>query len=287
MEHLALAAFAAAVLVLLVRERAMRRRLASLEQRAKSAEADAGAKTQLATVGELVSGLARELKTPLQGVLGNTEVMLATGAGTAQAEELRDIRDHAARAADIVRNLIAFSDSTALARRWQDLNEVAARAVDLARPPIAAAGNAVAFTPGERIPVVYVDGRQLERSLAALLGHAGAVPPPAGAALPIAVSTRAVDDHLIVDIDIPGVSQDTLEQAVAAGELEACRHVIRAHGGRVAVDSRRGGAGIEIELPAALVDVSPEPPAAAATQEPSWTTSSTSSTSIASGTSTS
>jgi len=29
--------------------------------------------------GELVSGLAQELKSPLQGVIGNTEVMLASG----------------------------------------------------------------------------------------------------------------------------------------------------------------------------------------------------------------
>lgn len=293
MEHVTLAALVAVIAWLLfVREERLRRRIGELERRAVTAEADAGAKTQLATVGELVSGLARELKTPLQGVLGNTEVMLATDGS--RTEELRDIHDHAARAADIVRNLIAFSETTVLARRWQDLNDVCARAIDVAQPQISAAGHSVQVSSGDRLPLVYVDGRQLEKAIGGLIGHAGAVRPsrrflPMGAPLPpIAVSTRRADDMLIIDIDFPRVAKETVEHALAAGELDACRHVIRAHGGRLAIDSRRSGSGVTIELPAALVDVSsPASPSDAASQESSesWTRLSTSSTSTATGTS--
>lgn len=290
MEHVALGALLAVVVWLLARERRLRRRLVQLERRATTAEADAGAKTQLATVGELVSGLARQLKTPLQGVLGNTEVMLATE-DAGRSEELRDIHDHAARAADIVRSLIAFSETAALSRRWQDLNEVCSRATDVARPRIVAAGNSVRMSSGERLPLVYVDGRQLENAIGAMLGHAGAVRPSRrlfstdGPPQPIGVSTRGVDDMLIIDIDFPGVTQDAVEHALGAGELDACRHVIRAHGGRLTIDTRQAGAGVVIELPAAVVDVASPSSPQTTTQESSspWTTLSTSSTSTESG----
>src|SRR5512141_786090 len=113
MEHIALAVLVVIVVVLLVRDAAARRHVEALERRTVAAEAEAGAKRQMATVGELVSGLAQELKTPLQGVLGNTEVMLAADE---RSDELRDIRDHAVRASGIVRNLIAFSETTTLVR---------------------------------------------------------------------------------------------------------------------------------------------------------------------------
>lgn len=293
MEHLALAALAAAVVVLVARDARMRRRVAQLERRAVRAEEDAGAKTQLAAVGQVVSDLAHELKTPLQGVLGNTEVMLATGE-RGSADELRDIHDNAARAADIVRNLVAFSDATTLTRRWQDLNDVCARAIDAARPRISAAGNSAQVRRGARLPMVYVDGWQLEKTIAALIGHAGAVGRSrrltGEARDPIVVSTRDATDALIIDIDFPGVTREAVEHALAAGELDAGRHVIRAHGGRLTVDGRHASAGVVIELPAVPLDLPPSSPSAAAeatSQESSspWTTLSTSSTSTATGTS--
>src|SRR5215467_10939608 len=63
---------------------------------------------RLANVGRLVSGLAQELKSPLQGVLGNAEVLAAAGKDETSAQELREIRDNAARAVGIVRNLLVF-----------------------------------------------------------------------------------------------------------------------------------------------------------------------------------
>ena len=42
---------------------------------------------QLAHVGQLVSGLAQELKNPLQGVIGNAELMVAGGGSGGDAKD--------------------------------------------------------------------------------------------------------------------------------------------------------------------------------------------------------
>src|SRR5215470_5340040 len=79
---------------------------------------------RLASVGRLVSGLAQELKSPLQGVLGNAEVLAATTDGQASAAELAEIRENATRAVGIVRNLLVFTEANSLNRRWQNLNDL-------------------------------------------------------------------------------------------------------------------------------------------------------------------
>src|SRR5580765_3535439 len=80
------------------RERELRAEMKLLKEGLKNTD-------RLANVGRLVSGLAQELKSPLQGVLGNAEMLAATGHGEATAEELNEIRENATRAVGIIRNL--------------------------------------------------------------------------------------------------------------------------------------------------------------------------------------
>ena len=99
---------AALATLLIAREVTWRRAFARLQQRIAADGVQLRDHEQLRHVGQLVSGLAQELKSPLQGVIGNTELMLATGGGAADSkDELREIQENAARAAGIVRNLLA------------------------------------------------------------------------------------------------------------------------------------------------------------------------------------
>ena len=115
--------------LLVARELAWRRAFAALQARIAADGQQIREQEQLAHVGQLVSGLAQELKSPLQGVIGNAELMMASG-GLDANDELREIQENVARAAGIVRNLLAFTETSALSRRWQDINEVASRAVE-------------------------------------------------------------------------------------------------------------------------------------------------------------
>ena len=250
---------AALILVIVVlgaiaawREAYWRGRMRDTRQSLTTARSELSQRNELADVGQLVSGLAQELKSPLQGVLGNTELMMASaGGGAAVVEELEQIRENATRAAGIVRNLLAFAETTTLSRRWQDLNEVVARAINSCEPKLSGFGVHVRLQPAERLPLVYVDGRQLERVVATFLerGDAAIV----RGASRVSIATRrleSTEDRLTIDIDEEGATTGG-DQPVWSGELAACHRVLEAHGGTLTVEPRAGGVRVRLELPIA------------------------------------
>jgi signal transduction histidine kinase len=242
---IALAAF------LVTRELWWRRQAAALREQLHAASALGLEREQLANVGQLVSGLAQELKSPLQGVLGNTELLIALARpGTGSAEDLRAIQQNATRAAGIVRNLLAFTEPSGLSCRWQNVNDIVRRACESCRSELEATGVRVQIEPSERLPLVYVDGRQLEKVIATLLSRPAprSVPRRETAAVTLATRRRA-DDRLIIEID-DATAADGYDESSWSGDLEACRRIMKAHGGTLEVDQRSGrGFRFQLELP--------------------------------------
>jgi K+-sensing histidine kinase KdpD len=246
-----------------VREMTWRRAMAATRRRLAETESEARQGEKLAAVGQLVSGLAQELKSPLQGLIGSTELMLAS-AGEADPDnsrELRQIVDEASRAAGIVRNLLALTETSALVRRWQDLNEIVARAVDARQSELAAAGIRSQLVRTDRLPLVYVDGRQLEKVVTTLL-RPGELGEP-GCVSSVTVTTcqgQSPEDPLAVNIDVDeeGALADSDDQATWSSGLAACQQVLDAHGGSVTLERRSVGVRIRLELPIAVGTWEPE-----------------------------
>jgi K+-sensing histidine kinase KdpD len=205
---------------------------------------------RLANVGRLVSGLAQELKSPLQGVLGNAEVLAAIRTAETSTQELQEIRENAARAIVIVRNLLVFTEANSLHRRWHNLNDLVSAALNSRRSELAAAGVRVSLDGAPRLPLVYVDGRQLERVIMTLLDRWTRAA-RSGTVATVAVSTgrRSSDERLIVTIDDPSTSLGE-DDPTWSGDLDACRRVLETHGGALEVERRpAGGFGCRLELP--------------------------------------
>ena len=225
------------------RERQLLAEMSALRDHAKEND-------RLANVGQLVSGLAQDLKSPLQGMLGSAELLAASDPGAAgSAQDLQDIRDNVTRAVGIVRNLLAFTETTALDRRWHDLNELVRRSIQNHRPDGDAADR-IAFQGPSRLPLVYIDGRQLEKVVSALLDRTlnNGRQKSSG---DIVVSTHLggkTDDRLVVDIDDPALPLKD-DDASWSGDLDACRRVLEAHGGSLEVEQRTGGFRFHLELP--------------------------------------
>jgi len=238
---------AALAVVLVLRELSARRRERRLLAELQAMRSQLKESDRLVNVGQLVSGLAQDLKSPLQSMLGSAEVLAATEPGDAHAaQELKQIRDDVTRAAGIVRNLLAFTETTDLDRRWDDLNAIVNRAIQQHRTA-ASAAEGVAFQGTTRLQLVYVDGRQIERVLTTLLSHTA--PGGQNGAGDVSVTTRRVNspaDHMVIDIDDPRAS-DADDVGTWSGDLDACRRVLQAHGGSLEVE-RQGTAGVRFHL---------------------------------------
>jgi K+-sensing histidine kinase KdpD len=247
------AVIAAVVLVLLLvaRDLYARRREHELKAEIASLRTQVKATDRLANVGRLVSGLAQDLKSPLQGVIGSAELLAASDPSHGAApEEVQDIRDNVTRAVGIVRNLLAFTETNALNRRWLDVNDIATRAIEYQRVDRYRDGR-VKLEGGLRLPLVYVDGRQLEKVIATILGHSAKHSRPGTQTDVVIVTRRGTppEERLAIDIDDPALAlaDDAPEWA---GELAACRRVLEMHGGSFEIERHRsGGLRFHLELP--------------------------------------
>jgi K+-sensing histidine kinase KdpD len=258
MDIVGISVAAALVALLIVRELMWRRAQAQLREQLAATRAQVSEQEQLAHVGQLMSGLAQDLKSPLQGVIGNTELMLAAGGlGSASANDLREIQENAARAAGIVRNLLAFTEASALNRRWQDINDLVARAVGGMRSELEASGVGVHLALADRLPLMYVDGRQLEKVLATLLARPTPRSSVAGReSVAVRLATRRSapphgDDRLVIEVG--DHAADDVDEPAWSGDLAACRQIVRAHGGSLEVEHpANGGYLFHLELPVSV-----------------------------------
>jgi signal transduction histidine kinase len=252
---------AALATLLIAREVTWRRAFARLQQRIAADGVQLRDHEQLRHVGQLVSGLAQELKSPLQGVIGNTELMLATAAADSR-DELREIQQNAARAAGIVRNMLACTETSALKRRWQDINELANRACESTRGELYAAGVRVNLTLADRLPLMYVDGRQLEKVIVTLLSRPTPRSSPRHETAAVTLATRRdFDDRLVIELDDrTATNLDEIDEPSWAGDLVACRQIVLAHGGSLAVERpANGGYRFHLELPVTAGGPDPQP----------------------------
>jgi PAS domain S-box-containing protein len=81
---------------------------------------------RLSAVGELIAGVAHEINNPLQTIVGCVELLIEDRKATGQQlEDLRLVRQEAARAGQIVRNLLSFARRSSSERAAVDLNQIA------------------------------------------------------------------------------------------------------------------------------------------------------------------
>lgn len=232
--------------LLVYREVAARRRERRLLAEMETLRGHLNDNDRLVNVGQLVSGLAQDLKSPLQGMLGSAEVLAASDPSNAGAAvELREIRDNVTRAAGIVRNLLAFTETTSLDRRWHDVNELVRRSIPHHRP--ANGADRITFAGGARLPLAYIDGRQIEKVLATLLDRSANTGRHHSGDVAVSTKKGATDDRLVIVIDDEAPADD---EAAWSGDLDACRRVLHAHGGSLEVE-RQGAGGLRflLELP--------------------------------------
>jgi PAS domain S-box-containing protein len=86
---------------------------------------------RLSAIGELVAGVAHEINNPLQTIVGSVELMMEERNTPSVQRDLEVVRREAARAGQIVRNLLSFVRRSTPDRRPLDLNDVVRAVVQL------------------------------------------------------------------------------------------------------------------------------------------------------------
>jgi PAS domain S-box-containing protein len=227
-----------------------------LEQQLREAQ-------RLEAVANLAGGIAHDFNNLMTAVGGHADLLLRDLDDERARRRAAAIGDAAARAADLTRQLLAFSRRQVLQVRDLDLRDVVAGLPDLIRPLLDEATRLETSLPDEPV-AVRVDPRQLEHVLLSLTSNACDAMPCGGV---IAVRVRRDGDEAVLDVADTGdgISEAVREQifepffstksmAEASGLGLATVHgIVHQSGGSIDVASVPGeGAAFTIRLPLVL-----------------------------------
>jgi len=228
---------------------------------------------RLSTVGKLAAGLAHELGTPLNVVIGRARLVRDEPGAPDVAEHARIIGESATGMTRIIRQLLDFARRRAPRKEPQDLVGVVRGVADLLAPMAAKAGVALEVREGESARV-SVDAVQIQQALANLVVNAiQATRNPAPVVMEIGSEQRAppadlgggerrwarVDVHDRGEGIAPEVRARIFEpffttKRVGEGTglgLSVCWGIAREHGGWIDVRSEPGaGSTFTLYLPA-------------------------------------
>jgi two-component system, NtrC family, sensor kinase len=225
---------------------------------------------RLKTVGQLASGIAHELGTPLNVVGGRAKLILSGSLGDADVKgSARVIAEQADRMTAIIRQLLDFARRRSTRASAVDLRDVVNRTVEMVT--ILARARRVhmdVVLPDHALPL-RADSNQLQQALANVLVN-GMQAMPQGGTLHVSAGLRPgspTQVFLVVQDDGVGIAPEHLPRLFEpffttkdVGEgtglgLAVAHGIIAEHGGSIDVTSAPGrGSRFEIVLEAAGAD---------------------------------
>lgn len=216
---------------------------------------------QLATVGELASGVAHEIKNPLVGISNGMDlVMRRVGDDPGLAPVATEMARQLERIEAAVRDLLEYARPSEPAREATQVNRVVERAATLIGPAADRGGVGVRTELDPAVTTVPADEELIRQALVNLLMNAVQASSAGGE---VVVSTRRVDGKA-VEVSVAdggrGITPQDLENVFKpfyttrhSGTglgLSITREIVERHGGTLDVESEVGkGSTFRITLP--------------------------------------
>jgi PAS domain S-box-containing protein len=237
---------------------------------------------KLATMGQLLAGVAHELNNPLSVVMGQAALLRQSVRNKRQMERAEKIVQAAERCARIVNNFLALARQRPPERHAVQVNQVAREAVELLAYPLRVDSVEVVWALAEEVPVLWADTHQLHQVVVNLVANAHQamreMAGPRRLTVATGVSTGGRQVWLEVRDTGPGVAEGlearifepfftTKPPGVGTGlGLSLCQGIVEGHGGKIGLVLGEGsGAVFRVELPVE----GPEEPAVAVVPETS------------------
>ncbi len=219
---------------------------------------------RLATIGELASGVAHEIGTPLQSITIRTEMLRSKAASPEDVLECADdIKHQVSRAATIVRNMLRFSGRHPQQRSLCDLRAVVENAIELVEAATKKSAVEIVSEIDCNACPATVDERKIEQVITNLILN-GIQAMPEGGRVTVglardgAQAPAGIENHaaayfcIYVEDEGTGIPEDVLphlfdsffttkeiDQGTGLG-LSIAYRIVREHGGWIDVKTSRG-----------------------------------------------
>jgi signal transduction histidine kinase len=214
---------------------------------------------QLAALGELVAGVAHQVKNPLFGI-GMTVDLLQQHVGKdAETEELFDaLRKWLHRLGRLMDSLLAYGKTWTLDLRPHSVRDVIEQAIDLCRPAAAANGVLIAFSPSAD-SALLMDPQRLVHAFENLITNA-MQHAPRESTVEVTLTIDAEAAEVVVtdqgpgfrEADLPRIFEPffTRRRGGTGLGLSIVQRVVDEHGGIVTAENgQTGGAVVRVRVP--------------------------------------
>jgi signal transduction histidine kinase len=219
---------------------------------------------KLAATGQLISGVANELRAPLEVIL-HLSLQLAASLAIPPARDTEADRNlhllagEARRASEIVSRLVSFARSEDSETKTFDVNALLAGLVQFREPEWKAMHlrlqNRLAPEPA------FVQGAQgqIEQVFLNLLVHAEQSAAEVPAKI-VSLATSVIAGRLLVEIGY-SARRDSGADPLTEGalSLDVCRSIVANHAGTMRFSARNGLACFEVELPVIQIETQSDP----------------------------
>ena len=194
---------------------------------------------KLAATGQLISGVANELRAPLESIRKLSRALIARNSDGPQERDLRVLSAECQRASDIVARLISFGQASSTQAKLVEVNGVLAGLIQFRQREWETLGltleNRLARDP---LHVLGAQG-QIEEVFLNLLVHAEQSVAEAPEKI-ITVSSSTLANRVLIEIGYSTPPSDSLDPDpfdagahVGAMGLEVCRGFLQSHGGEI------------------------------------------------------
>lgn len=215
-----------------------------------------------ATLGELATGLAHEIRNPLAGIAGVIEIVGRDLPATSPAKAVvKDVREEIAQINRILTDLLGTARPRASEMRPSDLNTTVEHAVMLARQQVLSKPIKIEFTPSTDLLEVEHDSDQVHQVLLNLLLNSVQAIEGSGLVRVAVFGKEDGEDAVITVSDtgrgippehLPNIFRPfytTKGNGTGLG-LSLARRIVEEHHGRIEVESSSGkGTTFSVTLP--------------------------------------
>jgi signal transduction histidine kinase len=204
---------------------------------------------KLAATGQLISGVASDLRAPLESIVQLTTSLSAYNGRPVPARDLRQLASESQRASEIVSRLVSFARPEASGARHVDVNALVASLMKFREPEWKTLGLRVQNRLAPEPAMIMGAQSQIEQVFLNLMVHAEQCASEAPGKT-IAVSGAVIGRRVLVEIGYSAPVPEPSTDPFAEG-LGVCQGIIHNHGGEIRYRIRAGVARFEVDLPVA------------------------------------